>query len=333
MRRVVVAAVLAVLAVLSSWTTGTAVAQEAPKRVAVAGGVYAGGVTVEGHRCGKAGCRVTLVASEDGLELTPESALRLGRCYDGPLEHAPISRRGGFATTMDAQNGIQDVRGRVARDGRTITGRGSALCDLGDDSVTRRLRFTARLVRTRKAPPRGTVRSCARIETNRLTQVYVATVRGFGCGRGHDVARQVAALEACAAVRAAAPSGSCRASGLTCRPAEAPRLDEPAQVRCGAGERVVELLRLADCGSAGQDTFLWAAPVVGCRAAKALGGVWEDTCTPASDVPVAEPCEPPGWRCVTVRGETDPEDVLQRCSDVADPRRVVELLWATSDVV
>ncbi|HYF26677.1 MAG TPA: hypothetical protein VD931_13135 [Baekduia sp.] len=328
MRRAVLLVALAAAAFPAA-----AAAQEAPQRVARAGGVYVGAVSVNDHRCGRDGCRVTLVASDDGLELTPESSVALGRCYDGPLDHAPISDRGRWSTLMQTSNGGRDVRGRAARNGRTITGSGSALCDAGDDSRPRGFRFTARLVRTRKAPPAGAPRSCRRIETTRFTQRWAAVVRGLGCGRAHHAARQVAALRGCAAVRRARPAGSCRASGLRCAPAGPDRLDPAAQVRCSAGGRVVDLVRLADCGSAGQNTFVWAAPAVGCQAAKALGAVWEDRCTPASDDPVPAPCEVRGFRCVAVPDETDPEDVLHRCTDLADPRRAVELLWATSDVV
>lgn len=327
MRRLaLVAPLLALLA-----AAAPSAAQQAPERLAKPGGVYKGKVVVSGHSCGRSGCKVTVVVTSDGLEVTPESDLDLPRCYDGALEYTGITSSGRFASDLDEHYETK-VQGRFARDGRTLSGAGQAFCDVSATrTVVKKLRFSARLVRQRKRPPATAVQHCARLESVDFKQVYVPTAKGLGCGRAHDALRQVARLEACAALRGTTAKGSCKASGLTCRPASGTLLDPAAQIRCGGAKRIVDLARLADCGSGGQDSFVWATPAVGCAAAKRLD--WEETCSPYADDPPDGPCEIGGFRCVTLEDAADPEDFYQRCSDVTDPRRVAEFLYATSDVV
>lgn len=321
-------AVIAALT-LTAALVAAAMAHAAPPRpIGTPDGVYTGKVRVAGVSAKACrGCRTRIVLTHDGLEISGASTVTFGRRSTCALHDVSdviwvrIRRDGTYRTLRtEGQNVPYSLVGRVTR--TRITGRGLVLCARGSRSVERRLTFTAR--RTGRLPfdATATVR-CEPIGGDASSARIHVTVRGLGCGLGHDAARG--------------------APGLRCATVQLGAIEPAAQRRCVAsGDPVsaadgpmAEITRLADCTTGElQDSgiLVHAVALVGCRDARRFASAFSACDTNSDD---AAACADAG--AFTCRRDellrVFDSDRPLRCGAPADPRRRVDLLFSSSDSV
>jgi hypothetical protein len=261
---------------------------------------------------------VRIRLTSDGLEVRSESTIGAPRaCYAATLSLARVRPDGTFTSGYDMGNlGTYPLRGRVARDGRTVRGRGRALCSPGGDGREVRVTFRARRTARAPAPSPTAVVGCERL-TRGSTAVVLPAARGVGCGLAHDAARAILRRAACA-------DGACTVSGLACAPAPG-ELDPAATIRCASAAGTVELTHFAGCGTDANDRLAIAAPAVPCAEARALAQArFTETPTPFACAALDDVRWSP-------TGGLLPR--YERCADPADPRRAVEIADVSPDVV
>lgn len=298
-----------------------------PSPIGAPGGVYTGKVRVAGVSAKACkGCRARIVVSQDGLEITGASEIAFGRrsrCAivdPSAVEFVRIRRDGTYRTVRtENQQSPSTLVGRVTR--TRITGRSVVLCEQGGRTVERRLTFTAR--RTGRVPfdAAATVR-CETIGGVLDKVRLLVTVRGVGCGLGHDAARGV--------------------PGLRCAVVTAGVLDPAAQRRCvpsgdpvaTAAGAMAEVTRLTECTMGElQDNgmHVHAVALVGCKEARRVATAHLRCDTDADEAACAELA---AYACTRDTGLHDfEEDRGFRCAPAGDPRRLLALVYSSSNTV
>lgn len=324
----VLVAVAGVLAALAGAAPAEGAAPGEP------GGVYAGTPRIDGvapARC--RGCKVRFVLTTDGLEITRASSYAfppLLGCEGTDRTTSSLVRlraNGSWRGERLGRKTSLPVRGTVTR--TRITVRGSTGCGSGR-------RFTARLRLVGHVPSqKGRDVACERLgDFFDGKAVYLVTQRDLGCGVGHDAARALGPTAVCGT----AETPSCTLAGLSCAPVAGDAAAGPAaQTRCTRGAATADITRLGRCTPKDLEDYgaadalqVYAADAVGCADARTLGRAFAN-CDGGP-----EECRTFGaFRCVTAPREArDPDaDVVLRCADTADARRVVLLAAYSSDTV
>lgn len=298
-----------------------------PPPIGTPGGVYTGKVRVAGVSAQACkGCRARIVLTHDGLEISGASEIAFGRrsrCSlrdPSDVEFVRIRRDGTYRTLRtESQNVPFTLVGRVTR--TRVTGRSRVLCERGSGSIERRLTFTAR--RTGRVPfDRRAVVRCEPVGGGLERTLLLVTVRGVGCGLGHDAARGAPSLR-CAVVAGGAVDP---AAQRRCVPS-----GDPANAGTGP---LAELTRLVRCTTRALDDrglLVHATATVGCADARRYAAAYVDC---EHDDVAAACAERRAFSCV--RDEllrmTDSDTPL-RCVDRQDRRRVLTLLFSSSDSV
>ncbi|MFA9271232.1 MAG: hypothetical protein ACEQSX_10825, partial [Baekduiaceae bacterium] len=287
------------------------------------GGVYTGKVRVAGVSAKACkGCRARIVLSQDGLEISGASEIAFGRrsrCSivdPSTVEFARIRRDGTYRTsrTENEQSPFTLV-GRVTP--TRVTGRSAVLCEKGDRSVERRLTFTAR--RTGRVP--FDAAATVRCETmgGVLDKVrLLVTVRGVGCGLGHDAARSAPGMRCAVVAGGVLEPGAQR----RCVPS-----GDPIATTAGA---MAEITRLADCTTGtlfDSGLHVHATALVGCAEARRVARV-HLTCDSEPDAPAC--ADLAAYTCVRDAGLRDLDDDRGlRCAAAGDPRRLLTLVFSS----
>lgn len=276
-------------------------------------GVYRGSVKIDGTDCRN--CRVRIVLTEDGLEITSQSTVTVTnpRCSDDVVSRIRLARirsDRSYRTVREDAGKVYALRGSVTRS--RVTGRGRAVCN------GRRLTFTARRVGHTRLTPGAIVR-CEPLGRFTAKTIHLTAHRDLGCGLAHEAARGI--------------TGRVR----NCRAVATGELEPAAQARCTFAGGTLEVVRLVNCTTTamtddegGRSAHVHATPASGCAEAAPVG-TYLIECAARG-----EPCSTPpgGYACSRDKAlDQSGADRALRCTVAADPRKLLVVRFSSRAVV
>lgn len=319
----------------------------------VAGGRYDVVTTRDGKRCDAetfGGCGVLAVNNDAGefqgpssvdfnlLDGCPVSALLSDSLAGGPAASGRITTAGTFS--LHYRNGKETIRvsGSFFDRGRRVRGRASVRGGRVPKRCRgrREIRFRGTLTKVTSVPRAGRWMPCdwvlatsSRGQLLRAVRVYV---RDAGCTSARAAARGVRDSTGFTAPCGLDASTNCVFAGLACTGLALGEHDPAAQVRCTQPDRsgsAIELVAATACRIDSEVVFQPWALNVQCEEALAVAAESSESCDLSSS---RDRCQVLGYECRDLppalhRDPAEPrlKPLGQRCSDPANPRRVVEL--------